>query len=622
MQVVGQPREQRQVKKRQAEQKNTKQGGNEASSVLSDYSFYPTDNSPWVDNSPSIEYFYATHVFPSNDETTEAINAFQEQAYEFKKQFLNSKEVMSYIISLVKKYLTLKRSERDTQFFYDKTLKSFKKLLHEIIPPYFKTSNSFNDDDIKILIKHATNNFYAYIISKIRKDIKQKDIDDSNETKLKTEKVKLLENIISSYHNLTEKRNYIVDAYRQLINYVINKDFYYEDRNATQFAGLLGLIEAIDTYDSKKEIPFKNYAIIMIKFSIQKNLRRTRRGIVDLSFADLAGDGDDSDYHGQVADPRDPYSQKNVETAHKLLGYTYGKAKYIIQISCGFYAKNEYEYYTSLGVMSYQRAHQIYQITIEKLKFISEAINYSLTQDEIKDIKNEIKEKLPTIPNNYRQTISKHLGLDGNREYSRAELCEDFNCGIETTDTYIFNALKGTFSKDPKMFNKALKFSLTIEDEFIKENIYPLPHNLYSILTEEESRFLKCRYDWKKGIFKDLNQVANDLNTDITELIEIERRVIEKLKQYEPETFPKIGAIFKANIESGNIQSSFDKNSLFMLSSLQFEIINLRHGITTSEKLSKEDIIEKLSIDAQTYDKEYKNAVSILREFRLNTNES
>ncbi|MGI6680208.1 MAG: hypothetical protein ACOX3T_01765 [Bdellovibrionota bacterium] len=318
--------------------------------------------------------------------------------------------------------------------------------------------------------------------------------------------------------------------------------------------------------------------------------------------------------------PPDEEALKIVETYQKhALKF---KEKYIMQISCGFYAKNEYKYYMSLGIMSNQRAHQIYQITIEKLKFISEAINHSPTQDEINDIKNEIKEKLPTIPKNYRKIISKHLDLDGNEEYSRAELYEDFGLKIETIDTYIFNALKGTFSKDPKMFYKALKFSLTIEDEFRKENSYPLPHNLYSILTEEESRFLKCRYDWKNRIFKDLNQVANDLKTDITELIEIERGVIEKLKQYKLETFPKICAIFKANVESQNIKRSFVKNALFMLSSLQFEIINLRRGITTSEKLSKEDIIKKLSIDAQTYYKEYKNAVSILREFRLNTNES
>jgi hypothetical protein len=332
-------------------------------------------------------------------------------------------------------------------------------------------------------------------------------------------------------------------------------------------------------------------------------------------------------YDGKIEDKHDHTADNTANLAYNFLNYTYGKERYIIKSSFGFYVEDKYQYL--VGDLE-PSAHFYRQKVLGKLQLISVAVDYFITQDENKDIKNEIKNGLSRLDKRVAisvsklipKLISKHFGLDGDEEQSRFELCDIYDLKIESIDSYILKSLEIIFEKDPKMFNKALKFSLTIEDEFIKENIYPLPHNLYSILTEEESRFLKCRYDWKKGIFKDLNQVANDLNTDITELIEIERRVIEKLKQYEPETFPKIGAIFKANIESGNIQSSFDKNSLFMLSSLQFEIINLRHGITTSEKLSKEDIIEKLSIDAQTYDKEYKNAVSILREFRLNTNES
>ncbi|MGI6680207.1 MAG: sigma factor [Bdellovibrionota bacterium] len=588
--------------------------------------------------------FSGDNLIPDNKGTIKAISSYKQEMENFKKQFFNSKEATPYIISLIREYTSFKNHDISDNFtnLSGQDLKELQEALERISDPSFKTPPLLESSDIKILRHHANEFFYSNIMGRIKKTF-----ENLNKTNTEKEKLEALSNILNSYNFVAQKRNDIIKPYERIIKNIIlrhikkhNLNKSLEDLYPSVF---LEVVELINSYDHEKNSSFSTYLYNRIPFVIIDIYRNKNQGIRNLDndkgsvlsptpFSQLGNPN--INYYNRINDEHDPTADNTAKLAYKFLNYTYGKERYIIESSCEIYREDKYQYLVADFEPS---AHFHRRKVLGKLQLISVAIDYFITQDEIKDIKNEIKNGLLRVEKRVAkiesklipELISKHFGLDGDldgnkdgdldgdKEQSRFELCDTYGLKIESIDSCILKSLEIIFKKDPKMFNKALKLSLTIEDNYREKNRYPTLHNLYSILTKEEISFAKCRYDFKNRIVRNLHDIANNLQIDIKKLIEIERRVIEKLEKYEPEIFLKLCEIFKANIKDRTIRKALLTNALFMLSSLQFEIINLRHGITTSEKLSKEDIIKKLSIDAQTYDKEYKKAVSTLRELKV-----
>ncbi len=321
------------------------------------------------------------------------------------------------------------------------------------------------------------------------------------------------------------------------------------------------------------------------------------------------------EYNSDLSDPNGNFIKMPIDIKHINIVDLFEKIgerdAIILLTACGFHSNFPKKIPIKDCAKLFKKIPQMYLRQIQDnnatdINFLKECDKYTLTLENITDIKKCLENILKSYPPLRRSIAIFHYGLLSSQPHSIEQCGKIFGLereNLEREFLFIRRNFLQSFKEQFSIFdiyNLSRKINeskpLTAEKENLLKNFYTILPSLNNI----ESNFLYFRFNIELDKTKSVKQCSEHFGISCRSIVKLERSILNKLKQTDAgkELLKYFKKISLENLNKSDSIKNQITNLLFMFPSLQSDILL---QLLSNQRFPNEKIIKILNLEESTF---------------------